>query len=192
LSEPGSAYRGEKMGLFSKLFGGKKPDIDKVVEETIVGILSKGGFELEFELNVDKKEEITEVRVDFSGADEELLKDYKGQLLDAFQLIIKRVLQHNFSDVNTNVVVDCGGYRQESEAALIERAEHLKAIVIEQGKSVYYRALPPKERKVIHQFLALDPRVKSRSLGDGLYKKIKIFPAKQAGGEDATSAALEE
>lgn len=179
------------MGLFSKLFGGKKPDIDNVVEETIVGILSKGGFELEFELNVEKKEEITEVRIDFSGADEALLKDFKGQLLDAFQLIIKRVLQHNFPDVNSNVVVDCGGYRQESEAALIERAEHLKAIVVEQGKSVYYRALPPKERKVIHQFLALDPRVKSRSLGDGLYKKIKIFPAKQ-GGEDAVTVATEE
>ena len=112
------------MGLFSKIFGGKKPDIDNIVEETIVGILSKGGFELEFELNVEKKEEITEVRIDFSGADEALLKDFKGQLLDALQLIIKRVLQHNFPDVNANVVVDCGGYRQESEAALIERAVH--------------------------------------------------------------------
>lgn len=183
------------MGLFSKIFGGKKPDIDSVVEETVVGILSKGGFALEFELNVEKKDDVTDVRIDFSGADEELLKDYKGQLLDAFQLIIKRVLQHNFSDVNTNVIVDCGGYRQESEAALIERAEHLRDIVVKEGKSVYYRALPPKERKVIHQFLALDPRVKSRSLGDGLYKKIKIFPAKQADqaltGEDLKSADAE-
>lgn len=177
------------MGLFSKLFGGKKPDIDGVVEETVVGILSKGGFELEFELNVskrtnDKNEEITDVKVEFSGADEALLKDHKGQLLDAIQLIIKRVLQHNFEDVNANVTVDCGGYRQEADAELIERAEQLKEIVIKEGKSVYYRALPPKERKVIHQFLAQDPRVKSRSLGDGLFKKIKIYPAKQAGGED--------
>ena len=98
--------------------------------------------------------------------------------MDAIQLIVKRVTQHNFSDLQTNVVVDCGGFREESEAALIERAEHLKTIAIEQGKSVYYRALPPRERKVVHQYLAQDGRVKSRSLGDGLYKKIKIFPAK--------------
>jgi spoIIIJ-associated protein len=86
--------------------------------------------------------------------------------------------------------VDCNGYREESEAALIERAEHLKKIAIEQGKSVYYRALPPKERKVVHQYLAQDGRVKSRSLGDGLYKKIKIYPAK--GPENSAADAAEE
>ena len=170
----------------------KKPDLDAAVEATLTGILDKGGFDLAYNLDVTKKEEITDIRIDFSGTDEELLKDHKGQLLDAFQLIIKRVTQHNFPDVQTNVVVDSGGYREESEAALIERAEHLKTIAIEQGKSVYYRALPPKERKVIHQYLALDARVKSRSLGDGLYKKIKIFPAKNPNGTANDGASSDE
>lgn len=174
-------------GFFSKIFGGgkKENNLESVVEETLNGILEKGGFDLSYELNIEKKEEITEVKIEFSGNDEALLKDYKGQLMDAFQLIVKRVTQHHFADVQTNVLVDCGGFREESEAALIERAEHLKKIAIEQGKSVYYRALPPKERKVVHQYLALDGRVKSRSLGDGLYKKIKIFPAKNAAVEGA-------
>ena len=174
-------------GFFSKIFGGgkKENNLESVVEETLNGILEKGGFDLSYELNIEKKEEITEVKIEFSGNDEALLKDYKGQLMDAFQLIVKRVTQHHFADVQTNVLVDCGGFREESEAALIERAEHLKKIAIEQGKSVYYRALPPKERKVVHQYLAQDGRVKSRSLGDGLYKKIKIFPAKNAAVEGA-------
>jgi spoIIIJ-associated protein len=171
------------MGLFSKIFGSKKSDLDSVVEDTLTGILEKGGFDLAYNLDITKKDEITEVKIDFSGGDEALLKDYKGQLMDAIQLIIKRVTQHNFPDVQTNVLVDCGGFREESEALLIERAEHLKTIAIEQGKSVYYRALPPRERKVVHQYLALDERVKSRSLGDGLYKKIKIFPAKNQATE---------
>jgi len=180
-------------GFFSKLFGGgKKTDLDSVVEATLSGILDKGGFDLSYNLDVEKKEEVTEIKINFSGADEELLKDHKGQLLDAFQLIIKRVTQHNFPDVQTNVQVDCGGFREETEAALIERAEHLKTIAIEQGKSVYYRALPPKERKVVHQYLAQDPRVKSRSLGDGLYKKIKIFPVKNQNAESDEGVATEE
>lgn len=173
------------MGLFSKIFGTKKTDLDSVVEDTLTGILEKGGFDLSYNLDVTKKDEITEIKIDFSGADEALLTDFKGQLMDAIQLIIKRVTQHNFSDIQTNVVVDCGGFREQSEAALIERAEHLKTIAIEQGKSVYYRALPPRERKVVHQYLALDERVKSRSLGDGLYKKIKIFPAKNQATEQS-------
>ena len=171
-------------GFLSKIFGSsKKSDLESVVEATLTGILEKGGFDLEYNLDVIKGEETTDVKIDFSGVDEELLKDYKGQLLDAFQLIIKRVTQHNFPDVITNVSVDCGGFRSESEAALIERAEHLKTLALEQGKSVYYRALPPRERKVVHQYLALDLRIKSRSLGDGLYKKIKIFPVKNIESE---------
>ncbi len=179
------------MGLFSKLFGGKKSDLDSVVESTLSGILEKGGFDLSYNLDVSKKDEVTEIKIEFSGADENLLKDHKGQLMDAIQLLIKRVTQHNFPDVQTNVNVDCGGFREESEAALIERAEHLKTIAIEQGKSVYYRALPPKERKIVHQYLAQDARVKSRSLGDGLYKKIKIFPAKNQSVE-ANEATTDE
>jgi spoIIIJ-associated protein len=179
-------------GFFSKIFGGgKKSDLESVVEATITGILEKGGFDLEYNLDVNKGEEVTDIKIDFSGNDEELLKDYKGQLLDAFQLIIKRVTQHNFPDVVTNVTVDCNGFRNESEAALIERAEHLKTIAIEQGKSVYYRALPPRERKVVHQYLAQDLRIKSRSLGDGLYKKIKIFPLKNVESEKLETNADE-
>jgi spoIIIJ-associated protein len=181
-------------GFFSKLFGGgeKKDNLESVVEATLNGILENGNFDLSYELNLSKKEEITEIKIEFSGGDEALLKDYKGQLLDAFQLIIKRVTQHHFADIQTNVIVDCGGYREESEAALIERAEHLKTIAIEQGKSVYYRALPPKERKVVHQYLAQDGRVMSRSLGDGLYKKIKIYPATKNGTEAPDAPASDE
>lgn len=177
-------------GFFSKLFGGgeKKDNLETVVEATLNGILENANFDLSYELNLSKKDDVTEIKIDFSGGDEELLKDYKGQLLDAFQLIVKRVTQHHFADTQTNVIVDCGGYREESEAALIERAEHLKTIAIEQGKSVYYRALPPKERKVVHQYLAQDGRVKSRSLGDGLYKKIKIYPAKSTTGPENEAA----
>lgn len=173
------------MSFLKKLFGAKKDiggDVGVLAKETIDEILEKGSFDIDYDLNFSKEGDSDAIlSIQFSGADEELFKDKKGQLLDAVQLLIKRVLQHHFPEDRTNVTVDCGGYREESEQALIERAENLKMIAIEQGKSVYYRALPPKERKVVHQYLAKDPRVKSRSLGEGLYKKIKIYPAKEVG-----------
>ncbi len=180
------------MGFFSKLFGGKgkgaNSEVEELVKKTLGGIIEKAQFELDFDIRTDQEEDgSATLSVEFNGADEELLKDKKGQLLDAFQLLLKRAIQHNFPEDKTNLTVDCGGYRDESANALIERAENLKAICIEQGKSVYYRALPPKDRKVVHQYLAKDPRVKSRSLGDGLYKKIKIYPAKSSGAGSASS-----
>lgn len=174
------------MGFFSKLFGGKKgaSDVESLAEETLKGLIENGGFDLDFDLKFEKSGEDTTLTIEFSGADEELLKEKKGQLLDSFQLLIKRVIQHNFPDDKTAVLVDAGGFREETEQALIEKAEELKQVALEQGRSVYYRALPPKERKIVHQYLAEDPRVKSRSLGDGLFKKIKIYPAK---GQDTKS-----
>lgn len=181
------------MSFLKRLFGSKKEvenEIEVLVKDTLEGIIEKGFFEMTYKVTYKNEPEgEASLAVELFGADEELLKDKKGLMLDSLQLLIKRVVQHHLPEDRTNITVDCGGYREETEAALIERAESLKTLAIEQGKSVYYRALPPKDRKVVHQYLAKDPRVKSRSLGEGLYKKIKIYPAKAvgAGGDDVTA-----
>lgn len=184
------------MSFLRKLFGSKKEaenPIEGLVKETLNGIIESAHFDISFKINVQKEEDgDSTLSIEFSGADEELFKERKGQLLDSFQLFIKRVVQHNFPDDRTNITVDSGGYREETEQALIERAENLKAIAIEQGKSVYYRALPPKDRKVVHQYLAKDPRVKSRSLGEGLFKKIKIYPVKSQSNEANDEASTQD
>ena len=180
-------------GFFSKLFGGKKKEGDSAVEallnETIVGLLEKAQFDLEFSLRTELKEgQDPEVSIEFSGVDEEVLKDREGQMIDALQLFLKRVVQHNFPEDRSNIQIDCDGYKEESNQELVELAEKLKGIALEKGKSVYFRALPPKDRKVIHQYLAADERVKSRSVGEGLFKKIKIYPTKnQHQGDDASA-----
>ena len=170
-------------GFFSKLFGGgKKKDgpaeVESLINETVSGIIEKADFDLKFTLTHTEENDEAVVIINFEGADEALLKEREGQLIDAFQLLIKRVLQHHLPEDRTNIVVDCNGYREESNQALVDLAEKLKGIALEKGKSVYFRALPPKDRKIIHQYLANDQRVKSRSIGDGLYKKIKIYPVK--------------
>ena len=168
-------------GFFSKIFGGGKKEVatvETLIKDSTQNLLKQGGFQLSFDIKSNKSEEGVEYNIDFYGEDEELLTVRKGEVLDAIQLFLKRTMQHHFPEDKSQLHVDCGGFRDEMNAALIERAEHLKNIAIEQGKSVFYRALPPKERKVVHQYLAKDPRVKSRSLGDGLFKKIKIYPAK--------------
>ncbi len=166
-------------GFFGKLFGSKKSEKNsggavELLENTTGELIRLSGLELSFE--VEETED--EVVLDIFGDDEELLLAKEGQLLDAFQLYLKRVLQHQMPDVNVNLVVDCDGFREDADKALIELAEKLRDVALEKGKSVYFRALSPKDRKVVHQFLAEDSRVKSRSIGEGHFKKIKIFPVK--------------
>lgn len=173
------------MGFLSKMFGGGKAKADDValdiIETTLKGIFDKGQFNLNYEISDDEKGNIS---IELFGEDEKNLTDREGQLLDAFQLYLKRVLQHNLPDLKVNVNCDANGFREESNEELIKIADKLKNIALDKGRSVYVRALPPKDRKVIHQHLAEDGRVKSKSVGEGHFKKIKIFPAKgEKGGE---------
>ena len=150
-------------GFFSKLFGGGKKkgasDVESLVSSSVEGLIEKGQFDLTFELRseADDKGE-PQLIVELAGGDEELLKDKEGQMIDSLQLFLKRVVQHHFPEDRTNILIDCNGYREESSQQLVELAEKLKGIALEKGKSVYFRALPPKDRKIIHQYLASDER----------------------------------
>lgn len=177
-------------GFFSKLFGGGKKkeavsvgtgSVVSTVEHVMKGLAERANFDLSFQVRSETVGDAEEVTVEVSGADEELLTEKEGALLDAFQLFVKRVLQHQMPDTRVNVSFDCNGFREENNKTLIELADRLKEKALEQGRSVYLRALPPKDRKVVHQHLANDERVRSRSVGDGLYKKIKIYPVKSGG-----------
>ena len=143
-------------------------------------LIEVAGFRLQYDVEMSANNEIT---VELSGEDEELLINKEAQLLDAIQLFVKRALQHQMTEHRCTVVVDSNGFREEANQGLIDLAEKLKGIAVSKGKPVYFRALPPRDRKVIHQYLAEDGLVKSRSIGDGLYKKIKIFPVKERGNE---------
>jgi spoIIIJ-associated protein len=167
--------------LFGRIFGGKKKEVKPdtpagMVEELLGSLIQFAQFDLTFETSMDEQAGL--VRVEFAGADEELLRARDGQLLDALQLYIRRVLQHQMSDEKMDVSLDVGKFREETNQALIDLADKLRDLALKKGKSVYFRALPPKDRKVIHQYLADDGRVKSRSVGDGHYKKIKIYPVR--------------
>lgn len=176
------------MGLFTKIFGGKSGNTEgkNLVKDLIEGVLERAGLEISFDIKTKKENDKSVITVDFFGEDEKLFTSKDGALLDAFQLFLKRALQHSEPEDDSQVHCDCNGYREKANQSLVELAEKLKMRALDQGKTVYLRALPPKDRKVIHQFLASDERVKSRSVGDGLYKKIKIYPTKK--DSEATTA----
>lgn len=174
-------------GFFSKLFGGKKKDAHSIsaasspldlVNNVMSGLIEKSALDLTIDTRSEMNGETEEITVELSGADEALLTEKEGALLDSFQLFIKRALQHQMPDARVNVSFDSNNFREEASRSLVELAERLKEKALEQGRSVYLRALPPKDRKIVHQYLADDDRVRSRSVGDGLYKKIKIYPVK--------------
>ncbi len=165
-------------GLFGKLFGKKKKaeGPEGLIDDVLGRLIELAQLELSYDVKVL---EDGSYLVNLSGKDEELLTSKEGQLLDALQLYVRRALQHQTPEDGINVNLDCANFRETANEALIALADKLKDIALTKGKSVYFRALPPKDRKVIHQYLADDGRVKSRSIGEGHFKKIKIYPIKE-------------
>ena len=175
-------------GFFSKLFGGGKKKTSQetgsgqtpveVVEDLMKGLLDRTGLDLSFKVRSETSDGEEQVTIEISGPDEALLKDDGGALLDSIQLFLKRVVQHRLPEDRVNIGIDSNGFREESSKSLIDLADKLRDKCLEQGRSVYLRPLSPKERKIVHQHLGKDDRVRSRSVGEGLYKKIKIYPAR--------------
>ncbi len=166
-------------GFFGKLFGKKSNEESSqvnLIEDVLSGLFEVSNLNFNFDVSQSENKEI--MFVEIYGDDEELLREREGQLLDAIQLFLTRVMQHQMKDERVTIQVDNAGFREQANQELTELAEKLKNVALEKGKPVYFRALPPRDRKVIHQYLAEDGRVKSRSIGEGLFKKIKIYPVK--------------
>jgi spoIIIJ-associated protein len=179
-------------GFLGKLFGLKKKEVsgpEAVVDEILGQVIKLSSLDLSYEVKPSKE---GTVQVDVFGNDEELLTSKEGQLLDALQLYVRRAVQHQMPDQPLDVHLDCSNFREQANEALIALAEKLKGIALAKGKSVYFRALPPKDRKVIHQYLAEDGRVRSRSIGEGHFKKIKIYPIKESGSSTDESESQDE
>lgn len=177
------------MSFFGKLFSSRNKEEKEVSEsheaitlisKTLEKLLSLSKLRLSFDIEIDEDNQIL---VEFFGEDEEKLLQREGQLLDALQLYVKRVLQHQLPNEKIALSMDCDDFRRKVDQSLIDLASKLRDVAIHKSKPVYFRALSPRDRKIIHQYLAEDGRVQSRSIGEGLYKKIKIYPSRNQSQE---------
>lgn len=160
-------------GFLSRLFGGSKRNkAELFIEEKMQTLLNKAGLKLSFDLKVSEDQK--KILIDLYGEDEVIAKDKDAQLLDAFQLFLKRTTQNQFPDEKLSIIVDCDSYREQSDDDLIKLTEKLKDQVLKKKKPAFVRALAPRERKIVHQYLSEDKRFRTKSVGDGMFKKIKI------------------
>ncbi len=116
-------------------------------------------------------ENTVEVVGDGSG----LLIGKRGQTLDALQFIVNRMLNKNREEP-VYVTVDTEGYRQRHVELLRSMALKMGQKAKRTGQSVFLEKMNPYDRRIIHLALKNDAQVNTRSVGDGVYKKVLIVP----------------
>ncbi len=115
---------------------------------------------------------------------EDVLIGQDGKILDSMQYLLRKMIAKKIPD-RLRLSVDVGNYRERRRDELKVRAVDLAAQVKEDGKTQVIPALSPSERRVVHMALQDDKEIRSRSVGDGLFKKILIYKpgkGKKGGG----------
>ena len=99
----------------------------------------------------------------------------RGQTLEAVQELLRCALQREFQR-RCRVKVDAEGYRARRLEKLVEKAEEAIDEVLDSGESVRLEPMDVFERKAIHQVVADQEGVISRSQGREPARRVIIEP----------------
>ena len=117
--------------------------------------------------------------LDAHGAESGLVIGKKGATLDALQYVVNRIV---FKRPNEGplVVVDAEGYRGRREDALMDLAQRLAEKAVKSGKPVPVEPMSAHDRRIVHMALAEHEGVTTESEGEGLFRRVVIFPKRDA------------
>lgn len=109
------------------------------------------------------------------GDDLETIIGPEGQTLDGLQYLVRKMISRKFSE-KIMISLDAGDFRANRMKELQEKAVKLAQEVKDTGKTRTISAINPAERRIVHMALQDDKDIRSRSIGEGLFKKVLIYP----------------
>jgi len=147
------------------------------VKADICELLELMGYPSEVTLQVED----TALRCQIEGEHEEAVVGSEGRTLDSMQYLLRKMMAGVLPD-RMMLSLDAGDFRRRRAEELKERALALAEEVRETGKTQAIPALNPAERREVHMILQEDKTIRSRSVGDGLFKKVLIYkPGSKSG-----------
>jgi spoIIIJ-associated protein len=133
-------------------------------------------------------EEDDRISLHIDTADAGLLIGKQGQTLEALQYLLTKMVAKK-SRRKVRVVIDIESYRARHEQALEQLALKSGEKAKKSGKPVTLNPMNPHDRRIVHLALQEDKELKTMSRGEGLYKKVVIYPAKKKEGQEDDSEA---
>ena len=98
-----------------------------------------------------------------------------GKILDTLEYLLRKMIGKSFPE-KAIISLDAGNFRANRNEELKQRGLELAADVKKSGKTLSIPSLNPSERRVVHIALQDDKDIRSRSVGEGLFKKVLIYP----------------
>ena len=115
---------------------------------------------------------------EISGGNTAILIGKRGQTLEAIQYLVEKIINKQ-KEKRVRVEVDVEGYLQNRCDRLEKLAARLSSKVQKTGKPVTAGQFNAHDRRIIHIALKEDREVRTHSLGEGYYRKLKIYPKRK-------------
>lgn len=141
------------------------------VNEVISNITSCLG--LNIKSNVEDTPEA--LKVNLEGENLGLIIGYKGETLDALQLLTNVIINKNGE--YKRVEIDAQNYREKRKETLTALAHKKARDVVKYGRNITLEPMTPYERRIIHTALQDDNKVTTVSIGSEPFRKVVIKKA---------------
>ena len=140
----------------------------------MLGLLERLGIETEVEGFLKEGDLYLEVKSDEGG----LLIGKHGRTLESLQILINRMVNKKVKKP-FRIILDIADYKKKRADSLRKMAGRLGENAKRTGKGITIGPFCAHDRRIIHIALKEDAFLKTESLGEGDWKKIKIIPTKK-------------
>lgn len=113
------------------------------------------------------------INVVISGNDSTILIGYRGEALNAMQVILTNIASKEIEE-KVKVILDIANYKDARKKTLEDLAVKLEKTVIKTGKQVTLEPMTSYERKIIHTKLQDSEKVRTYSIGEGDKRRVVI------------------
>ena len=148
----------------------------EIAKELTIGLLERMGVDTEGEGSIKEGNLFLEIKRDEEG----VLIGKDGRTLESLQMLINRMVNKRLRNT-TRVVLDIDGYRKRRADSMVSIGYRLGEKAKRIGHSLTVGPFNAHDRRIIHVTLKDDLCLKTESLGEGEFKKVKIIPIKKEG-----------
>ncbi len=127
--------------------------------------------------SIDVNEGDDKIVLEIQTADPEVVIGRKGQVVDALQhLVSKVVYRERAGEKGKPIVVDAGGYREKHVQRLESLAQRMGEKALSTQAIVELSPMSAHDRRIVHMAIAAIPGLTSRSEGEGDDRHILVVP----------------
>ena len=148
-------------------------DVAERATDFLQGVLERMGIQADIDVNEAEDKIVLEIQT----SDPEMVIGRKGQVVDALQhLVSKVVYRERAGEKGKPIVVDSGGYREKHVQRLQSLAQRMGEKELATQSIVELSPMSAHDRRIVHMAIAAIPGLSSRSEGEGDDRHILVVP----------------